>query len=79
MAKVKDSPAIDTHEPMSRQHVKRIYGYYNMSPYWGTAFTWVGTAAGVLACQRPTTTMQGGGRTRFLLRGIETMIRICAA
>jgi len=38
MAKVKDSPATDAHEPVSRQHEERIYGYYNMSPYWGNGF-----------------------------------------
>ncbi len=38
MANVKDSPALDTHEPVSRQHEERMYGYYNMSPYWGSGF-----------------------------------------
>jgi hypothetical protein len=38
MASVKDSPAIDTHEPVSLQHEERMYGYYNMSPYWGNGF-----------------------------------------
>lgn len=38
MAKVKDSPTIDTHEPVSRQHEERMYGYYGMSPYWGNGF-----------------------------------------
>lgn len=37
-AKVKDSPAFDTHEPVSRQHEERMYGYYNMTPYWGNGF-----------------------------------------
>ncbi len=38
MAKVKGSPAIDTHEPVSRQHEEHVYGYYRMSPYWGNGF-----------------------------------------
>ena len=38
MASVKDSPAIDTHKPMSRQHEERMYSYYNLSPYWGNGF-----------------------------------------
>jgi len=38
MAKVEDSPAIDTHDPVSRQHEERMYGHYNMSPYWGNGF-----------------------------------------
>jgi len=38
MASVKDSPALDTHKPVSRQHEERMYGYYNMSPYWGNGF-----------------------------------------
>lgn len=38
LAKVKDSPAIDVHEPVTRQHEERIYGFYNMSPYWGNGF-----------------------------------------
>ena len=38
MAKVKDSPAIETEKPVSRQHEERMYGYYGMSPYWGNGF-----------------------------------------
>ncbi len=38
MATVKDSPAIDTHKPVSRQHEERMYSHYNMSPYWGNGF-----------------------------------------
>jgi hypothetical protein len=38
MALVKDSPAFEAHEPVSRQHEERMYGYYNMSPYWGNGF-----------------------------------------
>lgn len=35
---VKDSPDIDTHNPVSRQHEERMYRHYNMSPYWGNGF-----------------------------------------
>jgi hypothetical protein len=38
MATVQDSPAIDTHKPVSRQHEERMYSYYKMSPYWGNGF-----------------------------------------
>lgn len=38
MAKVKDSPTVDTHQPVSRQHEQQLYGFYSMSPYWGTGF-----------------------------------------
>jgi len=38
MAKVKDSPPIATHQPVSRQHEEHMYSYYNMSPYWGNGF-----------------------------------------
>ena len=38
MAKVKDSPTIDIYKPVSRQHEERVYGYYNLSPYWGSGF-----------------------------------------
>ncbi|MCF8510628.1 MAG: PRC-barrel domain-containing protein [Rhodobacteraceae bacterium] len=38
MASVKDSPAINTHQPVSRQHEERMYGHYSMSPYWGNGF-----------------------------------------
>lgn len=38
MAKVKDSPAVDTQIPVSRQHEENMYTYYNMSPYWGNGF-----------------------------------------
>lgn len=36
--KVKDSPEVNTQEPVSRQHEQRMYGHYNMSPYWGSGF-----------------------------------------
>jgi hypothetical protein len=38
MAVIKDSPDVDAHAPVSRQHEERMYGYYNMSPYWGNGF-----------------------------------------
>jgi hypothetical protein len=33
--RVKDSPGIDTHLPVSRQQEESIYGHYGWSPYWG--------------------------------------------
>ena len=38
MAKVKASPDYDTHQPVSRQREQRMFGHYNMSPYWGSGF-----------------------------------------
>jgi sporulation protein YlmC with PRC-barrel domain len=35
---IKDSPAIDTDRPVSRQTETNIYDYYGWSPYWGTGF-----------------------------------------
>jgi len=32
---VKDSPDIDRHLPVSRQHETSLYDYYGWSPYWG--------------------------------------------
>ncbi len=36
MQQVKDSPDIDTEEPVSRQLETNIYDYYGWQPYWGT-------------------------------------------
>ena len=33
--KIKNSPSIDTHEPVSRQHEEAYYGYYGYPYYWG--------------------------------------------
>ena len=35
---VKDSPDIDTEQPVSRQMETDVYGYYGWSPYWGSGF-----------------------------------------
>jgi sporulation protein YlmC with PRC-barrel domain len=35
---VRDSPAIDTHRPVSRQHEEQLANYYAWQPYWGSAF-----------------------------------------
>ena len=38
MEQVKNSPDIDTAQPVSRQMETRVYDYYGWSPYWGTGF-----------------------------------------
>jgi uncharacterized protein YrrD len=35
---VRNSPAIDTHKPVSRQHEEQLVDYYAWQPYWNTAF-----------------------------------------
>jgi hypothetical protein len=35
---IRDSPAIETHQPVSRQIESHIYDYYGWSPYWGVGF-----------------------------------------
>jgi hypothetical protein len=35
---VKDSPSVDTDEPVSRQMESGLYGYYGWVPYWSTGF-----------------------------------------
>jgi sporulation protein YlmC with PRC-barrel domain len=37
---VKDSPGIDTHKPVSRQHEIDYLGYYGYPAYWGGAYAW---------------------------------------
>jgi sporulation protein YlmC with PRC-barrel domain len=37
---VKDSPGIDTHRPVSRQHEIDYLGYYGYPVYWGGAYVW---------------------------------------
>ncbi len=41
---VKDSPDIDTDQPVSRQHEMRYLGYYGYPAYWGGAGLWGGDA-----------------------------------
>jgi len=45
--KVKDSPGVETHQPISRQLEQSIYGHYGWSPYWGGVAA-VGAGAGYL-------------------------------
>lgn len=35
---IKDSPSIDTDEPVSRQKETGLYDYYGWAPYWSTGF-----------------------------------------
>ncbi|MEO7493391.1 MAG: PRC-barrel domain-containing protein [Massilia sp.] len=37
---VKDSPDIDTHKPVSRQHEREYLGYYGYPTYWNTGGLW---------------------------------------
>jgi uncharacterized protein YrrD len=37
---VKDSPDIDTHKPVSRQHEREYLGYYGYPTYWNTGELW---------------------------------------
>src|SRR5450759_337817 len=37
---VEDSPDIDTHLPVSRQHEAAYLGYYGYSYYWGGPYLW---------------------------------------
>lgn len=37
---IKESPAIETHKPVSRQYEEDYYSYYGWSPYWSGAEMW---------------------------------------
>lgn len=39
-AQVKDSPDVDTHKPVSRQHERAYLGYYGFPTYWNDAGLW---------------------------------------
>ncbi len=36
--KIRNSPHLDTDQPVSRQHETALHGYYGWAPYWGGAF-----------------------------------------
>lgn len=40
LEQVKNSPAIDTDKPVSRQHESQYLGYYGYANYWGAAGMW---------------------------------------
>ena len=52
---IKDSPAIDTDEPVSRVMEANLYDYYGWSPYWSTGFYMggYGYAGGLFAPRGP--------------------------
>jgi hypothetical protein len=62
---VKDSPPIDTHQPVSRQHEAAYLGYYGYSNYWGGPYLWGATPypAGVAI---PTAAGAAAGRRLFV-------------
>ncbi len=62
--KVKRSPSIDLHEPVSRQHEQEYYGYYGYPYYWGYTGLW-GTAGspGLLAPTRSSVRVPGKAST----------------
>jgi hypothetical protein len=37
---IENSPDINTHRPVSRQHEAELSAYYGYSPYWGGPFLW---------------------------------------
>jgi hypothetical protein len=37
---VQDSPNVDTHKPVSRQHEEEYLGYYGIPYYWGGPYLW---------------------------------------
>lgn len=37
---VRNSPNIDTHQPVSRRHEAEYLGYYDYPPYWGAGNLW---------------------------------------
>jgi sporulation protein YlmC with PRC-barrel domain len=40
MDKIKNSPSVDVHKPVSRQHERDYYGYYGYPYYWGSSGIW---------------------------------------
>ena len=73
---VENSPNIDTHQPVSRQHEAEYYGYYGYPYYWGGPYLW-GPAFYPAGLAIPAYCFQGsfGGEGRRESR----RIRICAA
>jgi hypothetical protein len=50
--KIKNSPNVDVHRPVSRQHERDYYAYYGYPPYWGYSGLWaMGGAPGLLAAK----------------------------
>lgn len=37
---IKDSPGVDTHKPISRQHEADLYRHYGYPEYWGGPYLW---------------------------------------
>lgn len=52
--KVNDSPNIDTHQPVSRQHEREYSSYYTFPEYWGGAELWYMSALPLLPDPLPT-------------------------
>jgi hypothetical protein len=76
---VEDSPNIDTHQPVSRQHEAEYYGYYGYpfywdGPYlWGPAFYPAGLAPSVAASREALADRIAKESTDSHLRSIEVV------
>jgi len=53
MQQVRDSPAIDTNRPVSRQMEASVYDHYGWAPYWGTGFYMSGYYGGGIGPSAP--------------------------
>lgn len=51
---VQNSPSIDTHKPVSRQHERDYLNYYNYPAYWSGSEMWAMSALPVLPLPLPT-------------------------
>jgi uncharacterized protein YrrD len=52
--KVMDSPPVDTHQPVSRQHERETLGYYTFPEYWDGGDLWSISALPLLPAALPT-------------------------
>jgi len=50
---VKNSPPVDTHKPVSRQHERDYLGYYGYPPYWEGSYLWGLTAVPLVFAGEP--------------------------
>lgn len=60
---IKDSPDIDTHEPVSRQHEQEYLRYFSYPEYWGGANMWGMAIYPILPAYTPTAEEVSADRT----------------
>jgi hypothetical protein len=76
---VKNSPRVDTHKPVSRQHELEQYEYYGFPFYWGEPSLWTNASLGLPGTSADQEKFVTGQQALHHARGDDPHLRSCRA